>query len=251
MGMPVISEIYGPVAQGEGAVLGTPTVFVRTGGCDYRCGMDKGGEFSLPFICDTLYAVLPDHRKEWKRMSCASILKTIQRLTDPPMMITLSGGNPALQDLSDLITEGHREGYTFAIETQGTKLPPWAHRLDIVTVSPKPPSSGMETNWDELKRWLALTVPVNAKIVLFNEEDFEYARKVRELCRQYQVPVYLQVGTEGPYQDTSQPDVLDRYRDSILTGMAWLIERTLQEKWYDVKVLPQLHALIHGAKRAI
>lgn len=32
-----VSEIFGPTIQGEGALIGEPTVFVRTGGCDYRC----------------------------------------------------------------------------------------------------------------------------------------------------------------------------------------------------------------------
>ena len=52
-----ISEIYGPVIQGEGAVIGKPTVFVRTGGCDYRCSW-----------CDSPYAVLPEFRGEWRKM---------------------------------------------------------------------------------------------------------------------------------------------------------------------------------------
>jgi 7-carboxy-7-deazaguanine synthase len=47
----LISEIFGPTVQGEGPLVGRPTVFVRTGGCDYRCAW-----------CDTLYAVLPEHR---------------------------------------------------------------------------------------------------------------------------------------------------------------------------------------------
>ena len=32
-----IAEIFGPTIQGEGALIGEPTVFVRAGGCDYRC----------------------------------------------------------------------------------------------------------------------------------------------------------------------------------------------------------------------
>ncbi len=32
-----IAEVFGPTIQGEGALIGEPTVFVRTGGCDYRC----------------------------------------------------------------------------------------------------------------------------------------------------------------------------------------------------------------------
>ena len=35
--MIAISEIFGPTIQGEGALIGVPTVFVRTGGCDFRC----------------------------------------------------------------------------------------------------------------------------------------------------------------------------------------------------------------------
>jgi 7-carboxy-7-deazaguanine synthase len=41
-----ISEIFGPTIQGEGVLIGLPTVFVRTGGCDYRCSW-----------CDSLHAV--------------------------------------------------------------------------------------------------------------------------------------------------------------------------------------------------
>lgn len=34
--IPVI-EMFGPTIQGEGAVIGVKTMFVRTYGCDYRC----------------------------------------------------------------------------------------------------------------------------------------------------------------------------------------------------------------------
>lgn len=33
---PVI-ECFGPTIQGEGALAGLPTLFVRFGGCDFRC----------------------------------------------------------------------------------------------------------------------------------------------------------------------------------------------------------------------
>ena len=51
-----ISEIFGPTIQGEGALIGKPTVFVRAGGCDYRCSW-----------CDTLYAVENQFRSEFRR----------------------------------------------------------------------------------------------------------------------------------------------------------------------------------------
>ena len=36
MKVPVL-EIFGPTFQGEGAVIGQKTMFVRTAGCDYSC----------------------------------------------------------------------------------------------------------------------------------------------------------------------------------------------------------------------
>src|SRR5262249_42610917 len=79
-----ISEIFGPTVQGEGPLIGRPTVFVRTGGCDYRC-----------VWCDTLYAVLPEHRSEWVLMAPTEIARRIDELAgNDPVLVTLSGGNP-------------------------------------------------------------------------------------------------------------------------------------------------------------
>jgi len=40
-----------------------------------------------------------------------------------PVLVSLSGGNPALQPLAPLVELGHRKGYTFTLETQGS-VPP-------------------------------------------------------------------------------------------------------------------------------
>jgi len=82
-----ISEIFGPTIQGEGPLIGQPTIFVRTAGCDYRCSW-----------CDTLYAVLPEYRDEWTFMKPVEILAQVDALADNrPVLVSISGGNPALQ----------------------------------------------------------------------------------------------------------------------------------------------------------
>src|ERR1700720_3417957 len=85
-----ISEIFGPTIQGEGPLTGRPTVFVRTGGCGYRCAW-----------CDTLYAVLPEYRDDWGPVSPE---ETMAQVNEPaggkPLLVSLSGGNPALQPLA-------------------------------------------------------------------------------------------------------------------------------------------------------
>ncbi len=109
-GLISVSEIFGPTIQGEGALIGTQTIFVRTAGCDYRCSW-----------CDTGYAVLPDYQNDWQSMSAESIFKEIETLSmQQPMWITLSGGNPAMQDLEGLIKLGQAKGYKFSMETQGS-----------------------------------------------------------------------------------------------------------------------------------
>ena len=66
---------------------------------------------------------------------------------DRPIMVTLSGGNPAIQPLGPLIAEGHARGYRFALETQGSIARDWFADLDMLVLSPKPPSSGMVVDW--------------------------------------------------------------------------------------------------------
>ena len=65
-----ISEIFGPTIQGEGAVIGQPTVFVRAGGCDYRCEW-----------CDTLHAVDTEYRHTWAKMTSDAVMAEIERLS--------------------------------------------------------------------------------------------------------------------------------------------------------------------------
>ena len=107
-----ISEIFGPTVQGEGPLIGKPTVFIRTGGCDYRCNW-----------CDTLYAVLPKHSKEWKKMDDQQIINEVNKLSNNnPILISLSGGNPAMQNFEKVIKIGKKIGHTFARETQAVLL---------------------------------------------------------------------------------------------------------------------------------
>src|SRR5581483_8718659 len=58
----------------------------------------------LTHNCDTLYAVLPEHKSEWYPMTTEEVFAEVQRLSgNKPILVTLSGGNPAIQPLGDLI----------------------------------------------------------------------------------------------------------------------------------------------------
>jgi len=234
-----VSEIFGPTIQGEGALIGLPTVFVRTGGCDYRC-----------VWCDSLHAVDAEYRGSWAAMDAGAIMAKVEKLSGgAPLMVTLSGGNPAIQPLGPLIELGHAKGYRFALETQGSVVRRWFAALDMLVLSPKPPSSGMQTDWallgDSIKAGQGAETVL--KIVVFDETDYAYARGVA--ARHPDLPVYLQPGNHTP--PPPEDDMANVDQAGLDSRMRWLVDRVTGDKWYDAKVLPQLHVMLWGNKRGV
>ncbi len=235
-----ISEIFGPTIQGEGVLIGQPTVFVRTGGCDYRCSW-----------CDSLHAVESRFRADWKPMSVEAIWADVRALSSGrPLTVSLSGGNPAIQPLGDLIAHGHGLGYRFALETQGSIAKPWFADLDVLVLSPKPPSSGMKTDFAALADCLAMAGEkprIVLKFVIFDEADYAFAGRVASLHPG--LPVYLQPGNHTPPPPEADDAVIDL--DGIMERMHWLVDRVIADGWFSATVLPQLHVLLWGNRRGV
>jgi 7-carboxy-7-deazaguanine synthase len=235
-----ISEIFGPTIQGEGLLIGVPTVFVRTGGCDYRCSW-----------CDTLHAVDSQYRDDWKPMSVDAIWQNVTALSGgTPLTVSLSGGNPAIQPLGALIDRGHEAGYRFALETQGSIAKPWFADLDYLVLSPKPPSSGMQTDWHAFESCLAAAgkgPQIALKVVIFDDADYAYAKDAS--ARFPDLPIYLQPGNHTPPPPDDDDAVVDI--DGVMDRMLWLVEKVSTDRWFDVRVLPQLHVLLWGNKRGV
>ncbi len=235
-----ISEIFGPTIQGEGTLMGEPTVFVRTGGCDYRCSW-----------CDTLHAVDSAYRHTWAQLETHDVWEQIQELSGgQPITVSLSGGNPAIQDFSQLISIGKENGYRFALETQGSISKDWFGQLHTLVLSPKPPSSGEVVDWDKFEACLELagsSPNCVLKIVVFDSTDFDWARKVSE--RYPHLPLYLQPGNHTPPPPEDIDATVDM--DGIMDRMHWLVDKTIEEQWFKPRILPQLHVLLWGNKRGV
>ncbi len=235
-----VNEIFGPTIQGEGALIGQPTVFVRTGGCDYRCTW-----------CDTLHAVDSAYRGDWHPMSAQAILMQVEILSGGrPLMVSLSGGNPAIQPLGHLIHLGRQQGYRFALETQGSIAKEWFADLDVLTLSPKPPSSGMETDWQKVAECVEVAgteTRTVLKVVVFDEHDYAYARDVA--TRYPELPLYLQPGNHTPPGLRDQHAAIDIA--GILERMRWLVDKVTSDRLHTVTVLPQLHTLLWGNLRGV
>lgn len=119
-----ISEIYASV-QGEGLLTGTPSVFVRTSGCNLRC-----------WFCDTPYA---SWQPEGSYFSEEEILARIMSFELEHVVIT--GGEPMIVgSLGSLCDSLCVVGKHITIETAGTRFLPV--RCDLMSISPKLSSSG-------------------------------------------------------------------------------------------------------------
>jgi 7-carboxy-7-deazaguanine synthase len=213
-------------------------VFVRTGGCDYRCAW-----------CDTLYAVLPAHRDQWTPMTPREIMLRVDALAGgEPVLVSLSGGNPALQPLGPLIALGRAKGHAFALETQGSVAQPWFAELDWLILSPKPPSSQMPTDWNAFQACLdaAGGRPRCAlKVTVFDDADYAYAREAAG--RYPELPLYLQVGNPLPAGNAAEKADLD----DLLRRFRWLVDKVASDRWFAATVLPQLHVLAWGNERGV
>ena len=129
------------------------------------------------------------------------------------------------------------------METQGSVAQDWFKDIDVLTLSPKPPSSGMETDWGALDACLSAARGANTvlKIVVFDAIDYTYAREAA--ARYPKMPCYIQPGNHNPEGDFDRAGVMERMR--------WLIDTATNDNWYDVTILPQLHTLVWGNERGV
>lgn len=117
-----VSEIFYSL-QGEGARIGTPTIFIRLKGCS-----SQNSCFKMGIKCDTEF-------ESGKQMTIEEIHQWLLNNAEQCKEITWTGGEP-LDQLTDEITEYFKkEGYFQAIETSGLK--PCVENIDFICVSPK------------------------------------------------------------------------------------------------------------------
>ncbi|MGZ0050552.1 7-carboxy-7-deazaguanine synthase QueE [Brevibacillus gelatini] len=240
MSIPVL-EIFGPTIQGEGMVIGQKTMFVRTAGCDYRCNW-----------CDSAFTWDGSAWDEIRQMTPEQIWSELERLAKGRFShVTISGGNPALlPGMGELVSFLKERGIRTALETQGSRWQEWLPLIDDITISPKPPSSGMSTDYAMLDRIVHTLLEqkhtgLSLKVVVFDDADFAYARDIHR--RYPTVPFFLQPGN-GDLVSTDTREL----REKLLESFEWLIDQAMAAPdLNDAKVLPQLHALVWGNKRGV
>ncbi len=161
--LPVMEQFY--TLQGEGVHQGKAAYFIRLGGCDVGCvwcdvkdSWDAGKHplFSLEELCENA---------------------TIH----PGEIVVITGGEPLMHDLTELISQLKKAGKKIHIETSGSS--PLSGEPDWITLSPKkfkPPLPEI------------ISIAHELKIVVFNKSDFGWAEKFKALvnpsCRLFLQP---------------------------------------------------------------
>jgi 7-carboxy-7-deazaguanine synthase len=155
--LPLMEDFY--TIQGEGAFQGHAAYFIRLGGCDVGC-------------------VWCDVKDSWEATAHprVNVGEMAQRAkASGTEIVVVTGGEPALYDLSILTAELRQAGLKTHLESSG------AYRLsgiwDWICFSPKKfkaPDPSFPVNAHELK------------VVIFNKSDFEwaedYASRVNPHC---------------------------------------------------------------------
>lgn len=234
---PVV-EIFGPTIQGEGPDAGMPAYFVRFGGCDYRCSW-----------CDSMYAVEPKQIKsEARRLTSGTIAAELAALERGPEMAVLTGGNPAIFDLADLVARLHEVRMAVSVETQGSVWRDWLLDVDRLVVSPKGPSSDMDTpahrtQFDAFMEAAQSNPSLVLKVVVFDRPDLEWAEQMA--CAHAEVPFFVSAGS-----DVGLPaaETLER----LVGRFRWLCESVARSPTLSqARVLPQLHVVAWGPVRGV
>ena len=160
---PVMEEFY--TIQGEGSYSGRAAYFVRLGGCDVGC-----------VWCDVKESW--DAEKHPETPVAALLEKITATKTD---FVVITGGEPAMYDLSYFVDELHKLGIEVAIETSGCY--PLKGDIDWYCFSPKKFKAPVEDAYAKAKE---------LKVVIFNKSDFQWAEdhaaKVNDACKLYLQP---------------------------------------------------------------
>jgi 7-carboxy-7-deazaguanine synthase len=225
-----ISETFYSL-QGEGKLLGVPSVFVRASGCNLRC-----------VWCDTPYASWDPEGDDW---TVEKILTDVAR--HPARHVVLTGGEPMImQDIVPLAQSLKDRGYHITVETAATvfrEMP-----IDLASLSPKLSNSTphdreggrfaqahdrQRLRPDVIQQFIDTAADFQLKFVVATEQDLS---EIHDLLGQIKgwTPSDVQLMPEGIDATT-------------LAGRAgWINEICLLEGF---RYSPRLHVQLYGNKR--
>lgn len=210
-----VNTIY-PAFMGEVNThgIGVPCTFVRLAGCNLRCYFKTKGT-----LCDTPEAL---EMKSGKDMSVSELVYQVKCFGRK--VVCLTGGEPLMQDVKELLTELSNNGHYVVVETNGSKsIAPYRHIRNVsFVVDVKSASSGesermleenyelldkndflkfvidTEEDYNEFHRWVLAHdyLSCNFAVGTFWGSEISYAKLIKDVQRTaWGVPVFLNMQT--------------------------------------------------------
>jgi 7-carboxy-7-deazaguanine synthase len=221
-----IAELFYSL-QGEGSLVGVPSVFIRSSGCDLRCAW-----------CDTPYT---SWQPEGTDLDLDQIVDEVR--AHPARHVVITGGEPMIQPEIVPLTERLRAlPVHITIETAGTVFQPVA--CDLMSISPKlsnsTPGGSFAEPHDRLRLQPAVLLELMAryeyqlKFVVANPTDLEEIRMLMEALDAPRERVILM--PEG----TEHAQLAERGQ--------WLAEICKEE---GLRFSPRLHIDLWGSRRGV
>jgi 7-carboxy-7-deazaguanine synthase len=222
-----IAELFYSI-QGEGSLMGVPSVFIRTSGCNLRCAW-----------CDTPYT---SWQPEGTDLELDRILDEVA--AHPARHVVVTGGEPMMApEIVALTGRLRTRGMHITIETAGTVFAPVA--CDLMSISPKLANSTPgDPRWrgqhERLRIQPAVLAelmaeyPYQLKFVIARPEDLDEVRALVGRLSADRARVIL------------MPEGVDpaRLRERGL----WLAELCKAEGF---RFSPRLHVDLWGARRGV
>ena len=129
--------------QGEAEFTGTPAVFVRLQGCAVGCGWcDTKHTWDSPESARVSKFEVIEKRtdsEQWGEFTAPDVLSIVKGLSNGKARhVVITGGEPAEQDLTEVVLALDSAGYTIQIETSGTSaMSEEVYQQAWITLSPK------------------------------------------------------------------------------------------------------------------
>jgi 7-carboxy-7-deazaguanine synthase len=227
-----LAELFHSI-QGEGKLMGVPSVFVRASGCNLRC-----------VWCDTPYA---SWNPEGDDVPVEEIVRQVGQFKTKHVVLT--GGEPTIMpDFAELCSALKNNGHHLTVETAATVFVP--AQVDLASLSPKLANSTprqrdggrfaaahekQRLNFPVIQQWIDTTPQFQLKFVVSSENDMDEIQAILSHLHGWS-PADVLLMPEG-----TDAAALD-------SRAAWIAQAC---KRSNFRYCPRLHIALYGNRRGV